>query len=494
MATLSLPRPSVAFRCRFGPLLRRLLLLGLLMALGLFLAHAPLVLCLALIAGGIGGVWLLRCPTLALYGLAFAVPFGSLAAFPLGGIKIDAAQFLVLAMVAAWGLRSAALRHVRLARGGLGLALLIYVSALLAAFWPATSLTAALKELAKWLGFLAVYLYSANEMTPREARRLVAALLLAGILEGALGIYQFLRQVGPPGFILLGRYMRAYGTFQQPNPFGGYLGLLLPLAYGWVLASAGETWAAWRRRTWGLVAYWLLAVVATSIMGAALVMSWSRGALVGLAAGVALVLLALGRRAWGIVAVLVVVVLLLGPGLLARLPEALVARLGEASGYLGADVQAIEITDENFAVVERMAHWLAAWRMFAQRPWLGVGTGQYAVVYPTVALPRWQDPLGHAHNYYLNVLAEGGLVGLAGYLAVLGAALALVWRGLSRLQGWRRGVALGAWGMLGHLLAHSLFDNLYVHGMYLLVAMLLGLVAALQKHDPVPQATVPDIP
>ncbi|MFH1085472.1 MAG: hypothetical protein V1772_06895, partial [Chloroflexota bacterium] len=48
-----------------------------------------------------------------------------------------------------------------------------------------------------------------------------------------------------------------------------------------------------------------------------------------------------------------------------------------------------------------------------------------------------------------------------------------------RRRGWERALALGALGMLGHLLAHNLVDNLYVHGMYLLVALVLGLVSGM---------------
>jgi acyl dehydratase len=44
---------------------------------------------------------------------------------------------------------------------------------------------------------------------------------------------------------------------------------------------------------------------------------------------------------------------------------------------------------------------------------------------------------------------------------------------------WSRTAGLAALGMWGHLMAHNLFDNLYVHGMYLLVAIMLGLAVAM---------------
>ena len=104
------------------------------------------------------------------------------------------------------------------------------------------------------------------------------------------------------------------------------------------------------------------------------------------------------------------------------------------------------------------------------------GRGQYAAVYPTVALARWQDPLGHAHNYYLHMLAESGLLGLAAYLWLMVAALRAAWKRARKAEGWPRVLALGALGMLGHVLTHSLVDNLYVQDMYLLVAMILGML------------------
>lgn len=465
--------------------LRRLLHLGrwaagatALAALALLLGRAPLGWGALAVVGGIGAVGLLLQPALGLYALAFAVPFGSLRELHLGGVSVGASELLAGATLAAWLARMAARRRVHVVRTRLTLALAVYLGALCVAVLPATALTPAIKELAKWAELLAIYTVAASAPTEGQARGVVAALLVAGSLEAALGIYQFLFQVGPAGFVLMGRYMRAHGTFLQPNPFGGYLGLLLPLGYGLVVAEWPRAREAWRGGAPGRAWLWHLALGAAAIISAGLVASWSRGALVGVAGGAALVALALGRGAWPLAAAAAALLAVGGPELLALLPGDLLARLTETVDYLGVpDLMAVEVTDANFAVVERVAHWIAAWRMFSRSPWIGVGTGQYAVVYPGVAVPRWQDPLGHAHNYYLNVLAEGGLVALGAYLVVLWTAVASAWRAAARESGWRRGVALGALGMLGHLIAHSAFDNLYVHEMYLVVGIVLGLVA-----------------
>ncbi len=159
------------------------------------------------------------------------------------------------------------------------------------------------------------------------------------------------------------------------------------------------------------------------------------------------------------------------------LPRPLTQRFADVAPYLGIfDVRGVKVTDENYALVERMAHWQAAWGMFSDRPWLGVGIGNYEPVYPAYALPGWEEPLGHAHNYYLNIAAEAGLVGLAAYLVLWGAAFREAWRTVRRTEGYWRGVAVGIFGALVHLSVHNLFDNLYVHNMYVHVAILLGLL------------------
>ncbi len=483
---------------RIRSLLRLGLALSSLFALALFLARGPLILCVVVVAGAIGSLLILLRPVVTLYALAFAVPFGSLVQLRLGAVNVGVSDLLVAGLAGSWFLRLTAWRDNRsrlpLLRRGVTLALLTYLGTLLISLLPAQEMTSALTELAKWIEFLVVFLFVADESDHRSWRTLAVALLLAGACEGAIGIYQFVYRVGPPGFIWLGGYMRAYGTFEQPNPFGGYLGLLLPLAYAIVLTGWREAWGALRQGILWPSAQWLLALLTGFVMLAALVMSWSRGALVGAVGGAIWVGLSLGRKVWIVLVIGTLVLALLGADILALLPTGMIERAVDAFRYVGIqDLAAVEVTDENFAVIERVAHWDAAWRMFSMQPWLGVGTGQYAVVYPSVALPRWQYPLGHAHNYMLNVLAEGGLLGAIAYGAFTLAALVTAWRASRRTSGWRKGLALGTLGMMGHLLVHNLFDNLYVHSMYLLVAMLLGIVVAssntsLLKTRPEPSA------
>lgn len=174
------------------------------------------------------------------------------------------------------------------------------------------------------------------------------------------------------------------------------------------------------------------------------------------------------------------------------LPASISARFTDFLPYLQpTDVRGIPLSDENFAVVERLAHWEAALGMVRAHPLLGVGIGNYVPVYPAYAVPGWADPLGHAHNYYLHIAAEAGLLGLAAYALFMLAAFWHSWRSVGALSGTWQAVALGILGVLAAFAVHSLFDNLYVHAMNMHLAMMLGLTYVLTHRCGVPVVEAP---
>lgn len=168
-------------------------------------------------------------------------------------------------------------------------------------------------------------------------------------------------------------------------------------------------------------------------------------------------------------------------GGLERLPRSIVDRLASSAqggGWI-IDVRDAEVTDADFAKIERLAHWQAALAMWTERPWLGQGPGHFAAAYDRFRLPRWKDPLGHAHNLYLNLLAEAGLLGLGGYLLFYGAAWALALRACLRPRaGLEAALGLGLVGVLAALGVHSLLDHLYVHDLAVQLGLGLGLLVA----------------
>ena len=96
---------------------------------------------------------------------------------------------------------------------------------------------------------------------------------------------------------------------------------------------------------------------------------------------------------------------------------------------------------------------------------------------------NWPDPLGHAHNYLLNLLAYAGLVGLGAYVVLWVAIAGLTLRALGRSRGFRRGLAYAVWGGGAHVTIHNLVDKLYVNNVFLHLGVLLGILAVLLAEE-----------
>jgi O-antigen ligase len=213
-------------------------------------------------------------------------------------------------------------------------------------------------------------------------------------------------------------------------------------------------------------------------------MSWSRGAWLGFSAAMVVVSLMWSRRTAFVSSSVILRVALVGLLGGSRLvPASVTQRLTSFVPFIGVrDVRAVEITDENYASVERLAHWESALDMWRDHPWVGVGFGNYQTVYGAYALPKWPMALGHAHNYYLNVAAETGLLGIAAYLILIGSASWQMWRNIRRTKdALAKALVLGALGLLVHSSVHNLVDNLWVHNMYIQFAIVLGLAQGAAK-------------
>lgn len=352
--------------------------------------------------------------------------------------------------------------------------------------WTSNRIGNWLTEWLKWVA-VAVMIWHLSETGRANWRWLVFAVLVSAMANGIVGLYIFFGGSGADHLLILGRYYRAFGTFGQPNPFGGFMGIALPLA---AMRAAVEVYQIWldlragHRIPPSRILRLAAIACAAAIIAAALFASWSRGAWLGLAVSLGAMLVALPRRlVHGIFLAIALASLLMALWWAGLLPRSIVNRLTSAATDLFAisDARGIDITPANFAIIERLAHWQAAVNMAQDQPLLGIGLGNYADEYSRYHLINWEAPLGHAHNLYLNLLAETGIVGLAAYLAFWIMVFRITWRTRSHPDRTARAVAIGLLGCWTYIAVHSVFDNLFVNNLFLHTGVLLGVLAILHR-------------
>ena len=353
--------------------------------------------------------------------------------------------------------------------------------------FTAVSLTAWLTEFIKWTEVV-ILISLVMFVSQRYGWRWIVYLLIAAASANAvIGIYQFFGGSGALHLVVVGRFFRAFGTFGQPNPFGGFMGLIAPLAIATTLNHFIALWVDWKHRgkpSLLKIATLLIVAAAAGMIVLALFMSWSRGAWLGFIAAFGVMTVAFPQRLWQSVMLLFVGLGLLTVAWYADLvPQAIAARLQSVVLDISAldDARGVEITTANYANIERLAHWQAAIRMAESDFWLGVGAGNYEFVYPVYQLINWDEPLGHAHNYYLNVIAETGFVGLLAYVTMWVVFYGVTWRLRYHPAQTVRHIAIGLLGTWTYLAVHSLTDNLYVNNLFIFIGLSLGILATLHR-------------
>lgn len=464
-------------------------------------------------------VWTMLRPRVALYLMPISVPWGSIDFIDIKGLRLNSADLLVVFLAIGW-LMSFGLRQQKagpLDRESahmplyLVAAMLALVGTMALSMTTALNISSSLKEISKWLEFLVVALLGAQYLrTRRQIWTIIVLICLAGISQAFYGYIQAFFNIGPQAFIR-DASLRVYGTFDQPNPYAGYINIPLSIALALTLLGRG-----WLTR--------ILAGLTAILLGIAEYLSQSRGGEMAIAAALVFIVLAGMPRILTLMRVLIIALLGFFEALLAGwIPLHI---FNPVLHFLGlVQISLTQPSSQDYSTAERLAHWIAGLHMFLDHPILGVGIGNYADAYPQYFITIFVDPLGHAHNYYINIAAETGFIGLTAYVLFLFAMfvagvtalrhinkkyeqakmqepeaqpvieaplgsrnkLKLLLRPLSLAQHYRRqkqdaiaamltndrALAIGLLAALITVSVHNLVDDLYVHSLTTLIALLL---------------------
>jgi O-antigen ligase len=245
-----------------------------------------------------------------------------------------------------------------------------------------------------------------------------------------------------------------FGPYVNRNHFAGFTELVIPMSL--IPLVLGKV----RRERWFLVS--LLAVVPIG----ALVLSASRGGIIGFSVELAVLFLWLViRRSVG--------KHLLSGGAVLLLAFLMVSWLGvQQLVERFSSLQSLEVT-----VGKRASMRADTWRIFLDHPWTGTGLGTLQLVFPAYETLYDGKIVNHTHNDYLEGLAETGIAGGLCCVWFLGVLLLDSLRRLSQPNGaFASTIQLsGLIACLGFL-AHSLVDfNLHIPANALLFFLMANL-------------------
>jgi O-antigen ligase len=249
----------------------------------------------------------------------------------------------------------------------------------------------AISTTSRYASFVALFFVVSQFVGDHRLLRWIAwTLSIASTVTGFLAVREFLS-----GASLLARLPQG-----DPNDVAFVLATTLPLTF-WLLRERG-----WRR---------VLVVAMIGMISVAVLLTFSRGALVGLTAGVLWKIL-VDRRHVGVIA---------GGAVTIGIAVALVVYLG--GGQVDTGLQAkSKVAGEN--VSTRLQAWGLAADFAVDHPLLGIGPGQFKERYnaATDQLPG-TPPLLVVHNAYLDIAGELGVLAALLFVGYLGLVLVRAW-------------------------------------------------------------------
>jgi len=299
--------------------------------------------------------------------------------------------------------------------------------------------------------------------TPRRRLIFMYGLLLAGVLQALLALILFAAGGKHEVFGYISPHAsRATGTFANADHLAHYMVMMLAVGIGLMLSQMGQAKAmaqSWKDRVAGAMRFMMspkmLIRLLLVLLVITLVLTRSRAGngeffiALFLLCGWVMVTSPRLRKPAALLVVSLLVVDLIVVGqwvgldkVVQRLEATDLARQEADASGVGTPTAAPAYREETLE--ERLRAATSALELVRQQPWRGHGAGTFYTTFPGVKSPESKPRFDHAHNDYVELAADTGLVGLA----LLGCAFVLTgWR-LIRLMGDRtpaldRGLAAG---------------------------------------------------
>jgi putative inorganic carbon (HCO3(-)) transporter len=304
-------------------------------------------------------------------------------------------------------------------------------------------------------------------------RKTMWTLIIVGIFLGGLSVHQYVTKSydnNYGGFAITGSHQivgeddeyRVGGPLEDPNFFSQIMVVLIPISL--------ERFFHERRM---LLKF--LALLAVALVSLCVLLSYSRGGFLALIVALGAYFYYYPPRQWQLL-----LIVLAGLVLIAVAPPKYFDRILTLSEFFQPR-DTLRTNELSFR--GRLSENLAAWEMIKANPLFGVGLKSYNYLFPTysknlgLALVAGER---EAHNLYLEVTAETGLVGLTAFLTIIYVSYRTILtarREMLRHHQYEFAAMLVGFmaGLTGYLVAATFIHGAYPRYFYFLIGVALSL-------------------
>ena len=273
-------------------------------------------------------------------------------------------------------------------------------------------------------------------VNPKTVSRILISAVGTGMVVALIGIIQF---------VFLGQW-RAYSIIglNQGNTLAGYLMLIIPITLAGYYSFAEK-----RIKT--------ISLIASIIQIICLIMTQSRGGVTALIAVFILFIVVTFRQDIKKIIKISIVWLLVGIGVwvLSSFLFPIFLKM------IKLRVNTVSVND--VAMWTRFQLYYSAINMFKSNPIWGIGLGNFFFSYPKYgAIATLPGLWSSAHNIYLHILAEQGIIGFILFYGIIVYCLIKLFRIIKMAkQATQRWWYLGLIGSIVSVMVHGLVDSLF---------------------------------
>ncbi|MDP3981887.1 MAG: O-antigen ligase family protein [Chlamydiota bacterium] len=292
-------------------------------------------------------------------------------------------EILLISIIVTWMVKRSSEKNFTFPINPLRVPFLLFLLSGAISLVNSPNLGKSLGELINLSEYVLVCLIATEILTDKDDMyKLFGIVIMASLLMGLDGYFQMIyghdilfgRAVGT-----VGDTWRMSASFKHPNTLGAYVAGMLPVFIAFLYEQKKRC-----APRWCMLSVFIVIVL---LIGC-LLLSYSRGAWVGVFGGILLLGLLKDRK------LIILIFLLFLPLLMSA------SMMERARGIINL---------EDVSLQTRLQTWKLAWEMFLAHPLIGQGLKSFSVIHQQ----------GYVHNCLLQILAETGLLGLSAFAFVL---------------------------------------------------------------------------